>query len=78
VLWQHHPQLTYYKLNKNMKNFILASQVTGAILITLFLLGGLLNSYGMDIKPIWFVRGSTFLLLIVWVAIIVKNKRSKS
>lgn len=52
-----------------MKKFMLASQVTGFILITLFLFGGLLNSYGMDIKPIWFVGASTPLLLLVWLVL---------
>jgi hypothetical protein len=60
-----------------MKNFILASQISGAILIGLFLLGGLLNSYGMDIKAIWIVRGSTFLFLLVWLIVKLTNSKSK-
>jgi len=57
-----------------MKNFILASQITGAILIGLFIFGGLLNSYGLDIKAIWIVRGSTFLFLLVWLIVYLRNK----
>lgn len=58
-----------------MKNFIKSSQIAGAILIGLFLFGGLLNSYGMDIKAIWFIRLSTPILLLVW--LIVHLKRNK-
>lgn len=60
-----------------MKTFIKASQISGAIFIGLFLFGGLLNSYGMDIKPIWFIRASTPILLIVWLIVKFTNPKSK-
>ena len=58
-----------------MKTFMLASQISGAIFIALFLLGGLLNSYGADIKPIWFVRASTPILLLVWLVVYLRSRK---
>ena len=57
-----------------MKNFIKASQIGGVIFIGLFLFGGLLNSYGMDIKAIWIVRASTPILLVTWLIVWLKSK----
>ena len=57
-----------------MKTFLKALQIGGLIFISLFLVGGLLNSYGMDIKAIWIVRASTPILLITWLIVWLKSK----
>ena len=53
---------------------MLVLQISGAIFIAIFLLGGLLNSYGMDVKPIWIIRASTPVLLMIWLIVRVKSK----